>query len=294
MKNTSTSKVAIIGGTTFDHIVYLPSLPAPVPQTIHQAPFREAVGSTGSGKALALTKLGVPNTLYSVVGDDSYGRQISEYLHAQGVTALLDKDPAGTERHINIMDASGGRTSIFVTQSSEIIAHNIPAIKEQLGQADVIVLNIIGYCRHLIPMVSEQDKPVWTDLHDYDGTNIYHQDFINAAQFIHLSSDNLPDYRATMQSLMARGKELVICTHGKAGATLLTRQGDWYEQAALEGLLIEDSNGAGDCFFSGFLYGYLNGKSHQECLRYGAICGGYAVTSPSLVYEGLSPELLTG
>lgn len=35
---------------------------------------------------------------------------------------------------------------------------------------------------------------------------------------------NLPDYHATMQALIARGKELVICTHGKAGATLLTRK----------------------------------------------------------------------
>lgn len=293
MKESKTTKVAIIGGTTFDHIIYLPELPLPVPQTIHQAPFREAVGSTGSGKALALTKLGVPNTLYSVVGDDSYGRQITEYLQAQGVTALLDIDPAGTERHINIMNAGGGRISIFVTQSSENIVHNLPAIREQLTQADVIVLNIIGYCRPLIPLVCEQNKPVWTDLHDYDGTNDYHEDFINAAQYIQLSSDNLPDYRATMQSLMMRGKELVICTHGKAGATLLTKQGEWYEQSALEGLFIEDSNGAGDSFFSGFLYGYLNGKSHQECLRYGAICGGYAVTSPSLVYETLSPEFLT-
>ena len=105
---------------------------------------------------------------------------------------------------------------------------------------------------------------------------------------------NLADYRATMQALIARGKELVICTHGKAGATLLTRKGEWFDQPALEGLVIEDSNGAGDSFFSGFLYGYLKGKSHQECLRYGAICGGYAVTSPSLVYEGLSPDFLTG
>ena len=166
--------VAIIGGTTFDHVVYLSELPAPVPQTIHEAGFNEGVGSTGSGKALALTKLGLANTLYSVVGDDAYGQQIRSFLAAQGVQAVFDVDPAGTERHINLMDASGGRISLFVTQSSPKIAFNEKAVEKMLAQATVIVLNIIAYCRHLIPLVERFRKPVWTDLHDYDGSNAYH------------------------------------------------------------------------------------------------------------------------
>ena len=41
-------------------IVTLDKFPRPVPQTIHNAPFYAATGSTGSGKALCFTKLGVP------------------------------------------------------------------------------------------------------------------------------------------------------------------------------------------------------------------------------------------
>ena len=245
--------VAIIGGTTFDHVVYLSELPAPVPQTIHEAGFNEGVGSTGSGKALALTKLGLANTLYSVVGDDAYGQQIRSFLAAQGVQAVFDVDPAGTERHINLMDASGGRISLFVTQSSPKIAFNEKAVEKMLAQATVIVLNIIAYCRHLIPLVERFRKPVWTDLHDYDGSNAYHEDFIKSAQYIHLSSDNLPDYKSTMQRLIAEGKELVVCTHGKQGASLLTKDGCWMDQPALPGMPVVDSNGAGDSFFAGFL-----------------------------------------
>ena len=114
--------ILILGGTTFDHIVTLPALPAPQPQTIHQAPFHEGTGSTGAGKALALTKLGLPTTLYSAVGDDAYGRHIVADLRAQGVAAHYVLDPAGTERHINLMDAQGQRISLFITQSSPQLA----------------------------------------------------------------------------------------------------------------------------------------------------------------------------
>ncbi|WP_407527807.1 carbohydrate kinase family protein [Lacibacter sp. MH-610] len=284
--------IAIIGGTTFDHIVYLPGFPQPIPQTIHKAPFNEGVGSTGSGKALALTKLEIPNTLYSVIGNDHFGEQIKSFLTAQGVETLFDTDPAGTERHINIMDANGGRISIFITQSSEIIEHNTTAIEQLLERSTLIVLNIISYCRHLIPLLKKHNKPVWTDLHDYDGKNMYHEDFIDAAQYIHLSSDNLPDYKTIMQQLMNRGKELVICTHGKQGASLLTKNGEWLEQPALQNVPITDSNGAGDSFFSGFLYAYLQNYSLQKCLQYGAVCGAMAVTSPTLVFESLSPGFI--
>jgi acarbose 7IV-phosphotransferase len=285
-------KVFIIGGTTFDHIVYLPQLPGNRPQTIHQAPFQETTGSTGSGKALNLTKLGVPNTLYSVLGNDGYGQQIIAYLQQNGVDFFYDIDPKGTERHINIMDAQGGRISMFITQSSETLDFSSEKIAQALLQADVVILNIIGYCRPLIPLVAQSGKPVWTDLHDYDGSNPYHDDFIHTAQYLHLSSDNLPDYLPLMERWIAAGKELVICTHGKAGATLLTKAGLRIEQPALLDYPLIDANGAGDSFFAGFLYGWLQGQTPERCLQMGAVCAGLCISDRALASAKLSPAYL--
>ncbi|WP_408613892.1 PfkB family carbohydrate kinase [Hymenobacter yonginensis] len=61
---------------------------------------------------MALTKLGLPTTLYSAVGDDAYGRHIVADLQALGVRAHYVVDPAGTERHINLMDSHGQRISL--------------------------------------------------------------------------------------------------------------------------------------------------------------------------------------
>lgn len=285
-------KVLILGGTTYDSIVRLDALPEPKPQTIHYAPFHETIGSTGAGKALPLTRLEVPVTLHSIIGEDDYGRRIAETLGAAGVDFLWDPDPAGTERHINLMDKNGGRISMFITQSSSRPPLDLSRLEKLIQGSDVIVLNIIAYTKTLIEMCLQSGKPVWTDLHDYDGENPYHKEYIEAADYIFMSSDNLSDYRTVMSSLVAGGKRLVVCTHGKRGATCLTGEGEWIEMPIIDEYKLEDANGAGDSFFAGFLYGFLQGRSSLECMRLAAVSAGLCVTSQELAYPGLGRELL--
>ena len=285
-------KILILGGSTFDHIVHVPKFPDPIPQTIHQTVFYEGCGSTGIGKALALTKLGVPNYLYTAFGDDVYGREIELYLYKNSVENTVIIDPKGTERHINLMDDAGNRISMFITQSSETLPHDERIIQQLINDCDIIVLNIIPYCLQLIPLIKASGKPVWTDLHDYDGINPYHQPFIDAAQYIHLSSDNLPDYKPVMQQLLAPGKEMVICTHGKKGSSVLLADETYLEEPIKYQATVVDSNGAGDSYFAGFLYGFINNQSIQNCMRYGAACGAMTVEDKNLVALKLSEKKL--
>ena len=181
---------------------------------------------------------------------------------------------------------------MFITQSSEHPPFNRSLIEEKLEQSGLLVLNIISYCKDFIPLLSGYTKPIWTDLHDYTDNNPYHEPFIETADTIFLSSDNLPDYKVTMQQLISRGKRLVICTHGKGGSTALTPEGEWVHEPALTHFRLVDSNGAGDNYFAGFLYASLQGKSIRDCMRYGTLCGGLCITSAELVAEELKRELL--
>jgi len=285
-------KVLIIGGTTFDSIVYLENLPNPQPQTIFNASINETIGSTGAGKALNLSKLNVNSTLHSIIGNDDYGCKVIEGLDKKGVDFIYDIDPNGTERHVNLMDGQGNRISIFVTHSSSNLSLDMSKIENYIKESDIIVLNIIGYTRQLIPLIKKYNKPVWTDLHDYNIDNPYHEAYIEIADYIFVSSDNMKDYKPVMKGWIEKGKELVVYTHGKNGSTALTKDGKWIDVPIVSDYNLIDANGAGDSFFSGFLYGFLNEKDTEECLKLGTICAGLCITSKELSNDDLSEELL--
>lgn len=283
-------RILIIGGVSWDTIVYLPEFPEPIAQTLF-ASGQEALGSTGSGKALALTNLRVPTTLQAVLGRDEAGEKIATALAERGVHAIFDYDDTGSERHVNLMNQHGGRISLFTHASASEIAIDYRRFEQLLIAADVIVLNIIAYTKALLPQIVASRKPIWTDLHDYDAGNPYHQAFIEVASYLFVSSDRLPNYREQMQQWIGEGKKLVVCTHGAQGASALDAEGNWYEQAALPTTIV-DTNGAGDNFFAGYLYAYLTGKDIQTSLQYGTICGSLAVASLELTAENLTPDVL--
>lgn len=287
----TTPSVLVIGGTTFDHIAYLNALPQGYPTTIHQCRFQETTGSTGTGKAVALHQLGVPVHLVSACGNDSWGAQIRNYLNEVNLSYDMFDDPAGTERHVNLMDPDGRRISIFITNSSDNIALPAGYLQLQLNKYDVIVLNIISYCRPWAAEVATIKKPVWTDLHDYDGSNTYHDPFIDAAQYIHLSSDNLKDYKPVMERFIQTGKKLVVCTHGREGATLLSKETGWIDVPA-ETVPVTDTNGAGDNFFAGFLFKWLQGNDLLTCMKAGTRAAAICVQSSNIVSPALDAQLL--
>jgi sugar/nucleoside kinase (ribokinase family) len=284
--------VLVVGGISYDTIIDLEALPPPVPATVFSKKMRQTVGSTGAGKALNLCRLGFATTLHTMIGADEAGTAVRNYFAEQPLTFIGEHDPRGTEQHTNLMDRQGGRISIYTAYSTfePLVDHG--ALGALIQQSDFIVLNIINYCRYLIPILRHHNKPIWCDLHDYDPGNSYYEGFATAADYVFLSSEKLPDYKATMQQLMARGKQLVVCTHGSAGSTALTNEGEWIETPIIQREAFVDSNGAGDSFFAGFLYGYAQGYPIRRCLELATLNGGLCVISPELFHPDLSPALL--
>jgi sugar/nucleoside kinase (ribokinase family) len=168
---TAGRKALIVGGVTFDTVIRLDRFPEPRSQTVFSQGYHETLGSTGAGKALNLRKLGFDVTLHALVGEDSYGQRIEAYLRQAGVHFIRELDPRGTERHVNLMDAQGGRISFYMAY-------------------------------------------------------------------------------------------------------------------------VRDTNGAGDAFFAGFLFGHAQGYPLEQCLRLATLVGGLCVTSEELAAPALSPELL--
>ncbi|MFI7699891.1 PfkB family carbohydrate kinase [Nonomuraea sp. NPDC049480] len=139
-------------------------------------------------------------------------------------------------------------------------------------------VSIMDFCRHVYPDLD--GVPISTDLHDWDGTNDHHKDFAYRSDLVFLSAAALKDPAATMRAVLADGRaHTVVCTRGADGCLVLTRGSGVraFRAAPLRGPAA-DSNGAGDAFVSGFLYGTLRGRPLEECVRLGSIAGAHACT----------------
>jgi len=158
-----------------------------------------------------------------------------------------------------------------------------------LEAADAVVVDLADHARPVLRAAVAAGAPVWTDLHDYDGTAEYHREFAASARYVFLSSDQLPDPGVYMRSLIDAGAELVVCTHGATGASALQADGTWTDVPAMPVERVVDTNGAGDAFFAGFLTAYLTCADVPAALRRGAEVAAECVASADL-----APPPVTG
>ncbi|MEU7893865.1 PfkB family carbohydrate kinase [Nonomuraea sp. NPDC049152] len=268
--------VLVIGGAGIDSTAYVPALPLPYADTYHVPPVVDRIGNTGAGVALGCTALGLRTRFADLIGDDPQGRLIREHLAAKGVDFAWAPAAAGTRRSLLLVGPDGRRTSLF--DARQVEGERLPR-ELYLHPARHVHVSITDFARHVYPDLT--DVPISTDLHDWDGLSDYHKDFAYGSDLVFLSATALEDPRATMRHIRRHGRaHTVVCTDGARGCLVLTGDGDVRAfPAAPLPAPVADSNGAGDAFVSGFLYGMLRGEFVEACARLGAIAGAHACVS---------------
>ncbi len=271
----------VLGGVAWNTMVYVDALPGPHPQTVFPQRSHRTVGSSGAGKALNLAGLGADVTLWGLIGDDPEGEAIRAVFDQAGVEFIGHDDPLGTERHTNLMDSSGERISIFVNAGSLDAAIDATFAEPLLAVSDLVAITIKDHCRAFLEPARRSRTPVWIDIHDYDGRNPYHRDFIEAADHLMVSSVLLPGWRSFAEQRIEAGAETVIVTHGADGASGIDQSGTWVDVEAQPAEVV-DSNGAGDAFFAGFAVARHAGADMGAAMEAGSAQAAAAVASPDL------------
>lgn len=220
--------------------------------------------------------------MWGAVGDDDSGRRIREAMTVRRIRFVATTDPAGTTRHVNLMDAAGERISIFTNAGSRDLSIDVDEIAAEAAAADLVAVTILDHCRRFLPMLREMGKGVWIDIHDYDGVDPHHDEFIDAADSLFMSSSAMADWRGFLESRIAAGTGVVVCTHGADGASGLTATEGWIDVPAIPVPDIVDTNGAGDAFFAGFAAAWLADSGLAAALHRGAELAAAVVQSPQL------------
>ena len=283
---------AVIGGVAWNLLVEVPRLPTDL-TTLHATSTREGIGGTGAGKALHLARLGIETRLHALVGDDDRGAQVRAALDDAGVELTAWDDPAGTERHLNLMDARGDRLSIVLDHASpdpDVTAEELAGFAKG---ADLVFVSLTPYARRVLPLLSDSGTQVWVDLHDWDGQpSDFHSPFVEHGTHVFVSDVRLDDPRRLAEDLVRTGKELVVVTHGSRGATAFFPDTEPLFVLTHDAGPVVDSNGAGDAFCVGAAYGRVQGWDWPSALRAGAVVAGGCVTSPHLADPGLTADWL--
>lgn len=282
--------VFIIGGCSYNSMVYLDEFPTET-ETHRANEFQETVGSTGAGKSMNLGQLGVDVTFHAMIGDDRYGELITETFSSEPMTFLYDIDPNGTERHVNLMNADGERISLFLVESTSEPDIDYERLATYVEASDTVLINPVDYTRPLLAVAEHHDTAIWCDIHAYDGKDPHYDAFIDAADVLFMSDEGMDDVQSFMREQIEAGTELVVCTRGADGSIALTENNTWIKVSAKSFEMV-DTNGAGDAYVSGFLYGWEQGKNIETCMRLGTLAGGLAIESYELAHSDLASDRL--
>ncbi len=262
-------------------MIHLDRFPDPAPATIFPDRTIDAVGSSGAGKAMNFASLGWDVVFWTPVGDDEAGDRAVAEVEAKGVEVVRFRDPAGTAEHVNLMDRSGERISIFARTGSPSIEIPVDEVTPLFEGADVLAITQYDYCRPLLEPAGRTGIPVLIDIHDYDGVNPYHRQFYEAADWLFMSSVALPTWQDFARDRRRAGVEFVVTTHGADGATALVGERLHFAPAPPVDEVI-DTNGAGDAFACGFVDGWLESGDPVRALDRAAAQAGRAIRSTGL------------
>ncbi|MEU9101036.1 PfkB family carbohydrate kinase [Streptomyces sp. NPDC048361] len=277
--------VLVVGGTGVDTVVRVDSLPVPLADSVQVGPIEEWPGHTGANVAIGARALGLEVGLIDCVGDDWTGAQIRTRLTESGVDFAPLISPSGTRRAVNLVAADGRRMSFYDARDPADLRMPRDFYLPRLRRTRHAHVSIMNFARFLYDDIEDLGIPVSTDLHDWDGLAEHHREFALRSDLVFLSAAGAgADTTALMREILREGRaDTVVATAGADGSHLLVRgeAAPRHIPALPPHSPVVDTNGAGDAYVSGFLYGRLSGLAPQHCARIGAIAGAHACTAPA-------------
>lgn len=281
------SDILVVGSLNADLVVRAPRFPQPG-ETISGEDLRIIPGGKGANQAVAAARQGASVSMLGRVGQDSFGPELINNLHQNGVDTS----------HVRIDSQSATGTAIIVVdskgQNSIVLS---PGANGKVSPADVNAVSFSGYklllLQHEIPL-----EAVASAAQRAKGSGV--RVLLNPAPARALSDEliSLPDFilpnetelslltnqpvydissaEKAAKTLLEHGAQNVIVTLGTNGALIVSnKQVTHVNTYKVE---VVDTTAAGDAFIGGFASALLQDRPLEEAVRYGCACGALATT----------------
>jgi sugar/nucleoside kinase (ribokinase family) len=239
--------------------------------------------------ACNLSQWGVPSAMIGTsVGDDLLGHHIEDRLAEFGVQGKVRYTKKyRTPLEVNVSDKKGART-YFWQRSEQILGTLDTADLSLIKNAKLLYADWYDGEKHILRAMQEARKhrvPVFLNLEHghrdadllkkYAGVTTICQVVTDAAQI-----GKKQAMLGTARKLIKAGIQTAIITMASQGC--MVAQGNEIIRAHAPKVKTVDASGAGATFSSGFIYGYLNGWSLEDSVRFAIAAASLKVTRSGL------------
>ncbi len=284
-------QVVILGDANVDMVIRLPNRTSGTPDLTNSVPQLYGGGSAAN-VAVALARLGTAVTMVGAVGDDGYGRWVSEDLSREGVDVkgVCSVQGAFTPMVMALIEPNGERLVVvwppeggahFHLQAD----HINPALIKSASW-----LHTTGMCLRASPardtilyameLAREAGLSVSIDLNmrlelwglDDETRRIFERAIaLSDVVFGNAEEEIMPiagvDSAEAGAQYLCDGKRIVVARQGDTGALVATPQ-ETFHVPAFQTQVV-DTLGAGDAFNGGFIAACLAKVSIKEAARWG-------------------------
>ncbi|KIL41373.1 carbohydrate kinase [Gordoniibacillus kamchatkensis] len=247
----------------------------------------------GGGAALfgvALAKLGMKLALAGVLGKDYYGQYLLDQLAQHNIDTSKIK--------ISRVNGTGISIALHPETDRSFITYAGSNAELGIGQLDLDSIaegrhvHLTGYKGsanhdafvHAAERLQARGVTVSLDT-GWDDTGEWYKGimelasitdilFMNETEAIHFTGSASVEEAIRV---LSRHGEHVVVKLGSRGAVAAVKGRSVYRPGYRVNAL--DTTGAGDCFNAGYVYGYLAGKTPEDCLLYGNACGALSVSA---------------
>lgn len=244
-------------------------------------------GGSCSNTIKGLSSLGIRCALVGKIGSDLAADFYLKSIISHKILPLYLKSSTPTAQVACLITPDGERTCrAYLGAAQEIQAEEL---KPEMFQG-VKLVHIEGYAlmygslvERAMQLAKDAGAKISLDLASFEIAKQYKERIIHLiSRYTNVVFANELEAKELTKMDVEKGArflkdlcETLVILRGKEGGMVLQQDKELHYEAFPAKAI--DTTGAGDLFASGFLYGYLQGSSLEECARYGALTGSHVV-----------------
>ncbi|XP_027342749.1 uncharacterized protein LOC113855339 [Abrus precatorius] len=299
--SSSSPPLVVIGSANADIYVEIDRLPREG-ETLAAKSGQTLAGGKGANQATCSARLSYPTHFVGQVGDDAYGKLVTEALRNGGVcidnVTVVASMSTG---HAVVMLQSNGQNSIIYIGGANLSGwpttlprHHLDLVALagivllQREIPDPVNVQVAKAARSAgVPVILDaggMDAPIPPELLNF--VDILSPNETELGRLTGMPTESFEEITQAVVKCHKFGVKQVLVKLGDKGSALFVEGEKPIQQPAILAKTVIDTTGAGDTFTAAFAVALVEGKSRKECLRFAA-----AAACLCVQVKGASPSM---